>query len=93
MATIPQLDRLISERDAAEQTITQILEGVGDDRDISDAEMTQVNATRERVDKLDAQIAPLQELQDRMTAHEQTVRSIAPSAAEPRAGEPGRASG
>lgn len=90
MATIPQLDRLISERDVAEQTITQILEGVGDDRDISDAEMTQVNATRERVDKLDAQIAPLQELQDRMAAHEQTVRSIASSASEPRAGEPGK---
>lgn len=79
MSKIPQLARLISEREQAETLVTQILEAVGDDRDISDAEMTQVNASRERIEQLDAQIEPLQELEDRMTAHAETARRVTPT--------------
>ena len=56
MPRVPQLDRLMTERTQAETTITEILDAVGEDRDVSDAEMTQVRAIRERVERLDEQI-------------------------------------
>lgn len=84
MPRVPQLDRLITERTQAETTITEILDAVGEDRDVSDAEMTQVRAIRERVERLDEQISPLQELQDRMDAHAETVRHITPTVPDQR---------
>ncbi len=90
MPPIPQLDRLLDERQRVEQTATEILDAVGEDRDISDAEMTQVNALRERMEHLDQQITPLQELSDRMAAHAETVRSVTPTVPQQRGTDAGR---
>lgn len=79
---IPHLDRLINERNQAEKTITDILAQVGEDRDLSDAEMLQVNTTRERIDTLDAQIGPLEDLQSRMDAHAATARAVTSTVAD-----------
>lgn len=93
MARIPQLDRLITERTQAETSITGILDEIGEDRDISDAEMIQVRAARERIEQLDGQIEPLQALQDRFDAHGETVRNITPTVTEQRQPSAGPADG
>jgi HK97 family phage major capsid protein len=74
----PVLERLLAERDQQTAFIDQVLERVeGENRDLVDAERSNLDAARQRIGELDAQIEPLQSFESmRHTATEATARSL-----------------
>jgi HK97 family phage major capsid protein len=79
------LERLRAQRADQMAAMDTILENVGDDRDLVDAERQLLNATRERIAELDAQIAPLADYDEMREQHRETVASLPrPEAPAPR---------
>jgi HK97 family phage major capsid protein len=81
------LDRLIAQRDEQLTFIDQLLERVEtESRDLVDAERSNLDAARQRIGELDAQISPLQEFESmRHTAAETTARALGRADTAPRA--------
>lgn len=72
------LDRLLAQRDEQTTFIDQLLERVGaEERDLVDAERSNLDAARQRIGELDAQIEPLQAFETtRHTAAETAARAL-----------------
>lgn len=84
----PVLDRLLNQRGEQETFIDQLLARVNeDDRDLVDAERSNLEAARQRIAELDAQITPLEEFETIRQAH----RAAAPAPARQSAGGDHRA--
>lgn len=80
------LERLLAQRQDKIDFIAQLLESVdSENRSMVDAEIANVNAAKETIQQLDAQIKPLQEWEDTRSAHEDT-RSRVSSTQMPRQG-------
>jgi len=82
------LERLRAQRAEQIATMDAILENVGDERDLVDAERGILEAARARIVELDAQIEPLAGFEALRAAHDQTLSTLPAPAA--RAGELGR---
>ena len=67
------LDRLRTQRAEQLAAMDSILENVGDDRDLVDAERSLLNVTRDRIAELDAQIEPLAAYEAMHEQHRDTV--------------------
>ena len=73
----PVLIRLLEQRQQQIDFITHLLEQVETEaRDLVDAETSNLNAAKERIAQLDAQIKPLQEYEATREAHQDTVAHI-----------------
>ncbi len=67
----PVLKRLLEQREAQTQFIDQLLARVAEEnRDLVDAERSNLEAARQRISELDAQITPLEEFEAVRTAHQ-----------------------
>ena len=89
------LERLREQRDAQVTFIDELLSRVdADGRDLVDAETSNLNAARERIAELDAQIAPLDEFEALRGTHRESQRQpdAAPRPTDPLAGRPRAAS-
>jgi HK97 family phage major capsid protein len=70
------LERLRQQRAEQIATIDAILEQVGDDRDLVDAERSLLEAARKRIGEIDEQIQPLAAFESTREAHDETVRAL-----------------
>ena len=70
------LERLRQARAEQIATIDAILEQVGEDRDLVDAERSLLEAARGRIAEIDAQIEPLAAFETMRDAHDETVRGL-----------------
>lgn len=82
----PVLTRLAAERATQVDFIEQTLARVdAEQRDLVDAETRNMEAARERIAQLDAQITPLEQFEEIRSAHQQTARVVStPSVDETR---------
>lgn len=86
MRTNPVLDRLLIQRSEQETFIDQLLGRVQEeDRDLVDAERSNLEAARQRISELDAQIAPLESFEAVRAAHQQSAPSPQPTRQQPQA--------
>ena len=77
----PVLARLLAQRQEQIDFISHLLEQVEtENRDLVDAERSNVDAARQRIEQLDAQIAPLEAFEATRTAHNETAGTVAPTA-------------
>ena len=66
----PVLEGLLRQRSEQEQFVEQLLGRVAEDgRDLVDAEVSNLNGARERIEQLDDQIRPLEEWETQRAAH------------------------
>lgn len=78
----PVLARLLAQRQSQIDFIAQLMEQVeADERDLVDAEISNLNAARQRIEELDRQIKPFEEFEAVKVAHESTVADVMPTAA------------
>lgn len=71
------LDRFRAERDHQLAFVDEMLaRAAADDRDLVDAEVANLTATRERIGQLDAQIGPLEEFEALRGQHQSAIASI-----------------
>lgn len=76
----PVLARLLAQRQEQIDFITHLMEAVEkDNRDLVDAERANVQAAKDRIGQLDAQIQPLQEFEAVRAAHQQTASQVTPT--------------
>lgn len=95
-AVNPVLARLLAERAQQVEFIDQLLARVeAEHRDLVDAERANLEAARQRIAELDAQIAPLQEFETLRGQHQQTAGQVLnPPARDDDSGDgPGRSLG
>lgn len=87
----PVLDRLRTERDSQTELMDGILAAVeSESRDLVDAEVRNLEAIRERIGQIDAQITPLQAFEDLRSANRQAGQNFRPTpAAQPGGGTNG----
>jgi HK97 family phage major capsid protein len=79
------LERLRAQRAEQIAVMDRVLEQVGDERDLVDAEQNLLVAARERIKEIDAQIAPLEEYEAISAAHRETQATLPrPAAPAPR---------
>lgn len=77
----PVLTRLLAQRDEQTQFISTLLERVeAEQRDLVEAERSNLQAVKQRITELDAQIAPLEEFEQVRAAHTSTVVASNPPA-------------
>ena len=77
----PVLTRLLEQREAQTQFIDTLLGRVAEEnRDLVDAERSNLEAARQRITELDAQITPLEEFEAVRGAHQRTAATIQPTA-------------
>lgn len=70
----PVLARLLEQREAQTQFIDQLLARVAEEnRDLVDAERSNLEAARQRISELDEQITPLEEFEAVRTAHQSSA--------------------
>jgi HK97 family phage major capsid protein len=69
------LDRLVAERNELCATIESVLNQV-EGRDLTDAETAVLNHTRDRIQELDKQIAPLEDFERVKAQHKETVSDL-----------------
>src|SRR5215471_72165 len=72
----PVLERLVSQRAEQMAAMDSVLNQVGDERDLVDAERSLLDASRERIAELDAQIQPLRAYEQMREAHAESVSSL-----------------
>lgn len=76
----PVLTRLLAQRGEQVDFITHLLEQVEtENRDLVDAERSNVEAARQRITQLDAQIEPLEAFESTRSAHEETRSNVTPT--------------
>lgn len=76
----PVLTRLLAQRQEQVDFITHLLEQVEtENRDLVDAERSNVEAARQRITQLDAQIEPLEAFEATRSAHEETRSNVTPT--------------
>lgn len=84
----PVLKRLLAQRQEQVDFISHLLEQVeAENRDLVDAERSNVDAARQRIEQLDAQITPLEEFEQTRSAHEETRSTVAPTGRRPAGGD------
>lgn len=77
----PVLARLLAQRKQQLEFIDQLLAQIeSENRDLVDAERSNITAARQRVEELDAQIKPLEEFEATRAAHTETVSQAIPTA-------------
>ncbi|MGO5090739.1 hypothetical protein ACTQ43_14725, partial [Segatella copri] len=77
----PVLARLLAQRQQQLEFIDQLLAQIeSENRDLVDAERSNITAARQRVEELDAQIKPLEEFEATRAAHTETVSQAIPTA-------------
>src|SRR5215471_18026798 len=72
----PVLERLVSQRAEQMSAMDSVLNQVGEERDLVDAERSLLDASRERIAELDAQIQPLRQYEEMREAHSETVATL-----------------
>lgn len=93
------LTRLQAERTRCIEFIDNLLAQVeAEGRDLVDAEQSNLTAQQERIQQIDAQIAPLAEFEELRGAHQEAVGRVTPTQplgapSEQRAGQPGQSAG
>ncbi|MFT4295637.1 MAG: hypothetical protein QM582_09525 [Micropruina sp.] len=76
----PVLARLLEQREAQTTFIDQLLSRVAEEnRDLVDAERSNLEAARQRITELDAQITPLEEFEMVRAAHASSAAAIQPT--------------
>lgn len=76
----PVLKRLLAQRQEQIDFISHLLEQVeADGRDLVDAERSNVDAARERLQQLDRQIEPLEAFEATRAAHQETTSNVTPT--------------
>lgn len=77
----PVLTRLLEQRDAQVAFVTQTLERVeSEKRDLVEAETRNLDAAKQRITELDAQIKPLEEFEQIRSAHAGASSAVIPTA-------------
>lgn len=87
----PVLARLLEQRDAQTQFIDQLLAQVAkEERDLVDAERSNLTAAKQRISELDAQITPLEEFEAVRSAHASSAAAAVRGTHTPPAGDGGQ---
>ena len=76
MTTNPVLDRLREQRAEAVASMDAVLNQVGEDRDLVDAERALLVTAKDQIANLDAQITPLEDFEAMRAAHTETVAGL-----------------
>lgn len=77
----PVLKRLLAQRQEQIDFIQHLLEQVeSESRDLVDAERSNIDAAKQRIEQLDAQIKPLEEFDAVRSAHQTTANTFEPTA-------------
>lgn len=72
----PVLERLVAQRAEQMSAMDSVLGQVGEERDLVDAERSLLDASRQRIAELDAQIQPLRQYEEMRDAHSETVAAL-----------------